>query len=70
MVFKQKDVLQPEPVDSLALHTIKPNLDTLTQPGIAVQFGDAVVGRTGHVQDRSTITHVITSVGDDVNMKR
>jgi peptidoglycan hydrolase-like protein with peptidoglycan-binding domain len=64
-----KDIPQPDAMDSLALHAIKPNLDALTQPGIAVQFGDAVVGSTGRVQDVSTITHVITSVGG-INLKR
>jgi len=28
---------------------IKPNLDALTQPGVAVQFGDTIVGRTGRI---------------------
>jgi peptidoglycan hydrolase-like protein with peptidoglycan-binding domain len=68
MVFKPKDVLQPEPVDSLALHAIKPNLDALTQPSVAVQFGDAVVGRTGRLQDLGNITHVITSLGGGGNL--
>jgi len=64
-----KNMLQLDAVDPLALHAIKPNLDALTQPGIAVQFGDAVVGSTGRVQDLGTITHVITSVGG-VNLKQ
>jgi hypothetical protein len=64
-----KNIPQLDSVDLLALHAIKPNLDALTQPGIAVQFGDAVVGSTGRVQDLGTITHVITSVGG-VNLKR
>ena len=61
--FKQSEIIpQPDPIDPLALHAIKPNLDTLTQPGVAVQFGDAIVGRTGHMQDLSNITQIITSV--------
>ncbi len=62
--FKQPKVIpQPDPIDPLALHAIKPNLDALTQPGVAVQFGDAIVGRTGHMQDLSNVTQIITSVG-------
>ncbi len=68
--FKQpKTVLQPDPIDPLALHAIKPNLDALTQPGVAVQFGDAIVGRTGRMQDLGTITQLITNVGGNSNLK-
>ena len=59
----------PTPIDSLALHAIKPNLDALTQPGTAVQFGSAIVGPAGGLQDLGSITHVITSVGGGVNLK-
>ena len=65
-----QNIPQPDPVDPWALHTVKPNLDALTQPDIAVQFGDAIVGSTGRVQDRGTITHVITSVGGGINLKK
>jgi peptidoglycan hydrolase-like protein with peptidoglycan-binding domain len=63
-----QNIPQPDPVDPLALHAIKPNLDALTQPGVAVQFGDTIVGRTGRMQDIGTITQVITSVGG-INLK-
>jgi hypothetical protein len=63
------NIPQPDPIDSLALHAIKPNLDTLTQAGVAVQFGDAIVGPAGGIQDLGNITHVITSVGGGVNLK-
>ena len=63
-----QNIPQPDPVDPLALHAIKPNLDGLTQPGVAVQFGDTIVGRTGRMQDIGTITQVITSVGG-INLK-
>jgi hypothetical protein len=61
--LKLHEIPRPEPVDTLALHAIQPNFDTLTQPGIAVQFGDAVVGRTGRVQNVGEITRVISSLG-------
>jgi peptidoglycan hydrolase-like protein with peptidoglycan-binding domain len=60
----------PDPVDPLARHAIKANFDALTQPGVAVQFGDAVVGPAGRVQDIGAITQVITSVGGGTNLKR
>jgi peptidoglycan hydrolase-like protein with peptidoglycan-binding domain len=63
-----QNIPQPDPVDPLALHAIKPNLDALTQPGVAVQFGDTIVGRTGRLQDIGTITQVITSDGG-INLK-
>jgi len=63
-----KNIPQPDPVDPLALHAIKPNLDALTQPGVAVQFGNTIVGRTGRLQDIGTITQVITSDGG-INLK-
>jgi peptidoglycan hydrolase-like protein with peptidoglycan-binding domain len=64
-----KTIPQPDPIDSLALHAIKPKEDALTQAGVAVQFGDAIVGPAGGMQDLGNITHVITSVGGGVNLK-
>ena len=69
--FKSPKIIpSPDPVDPLARHAIKPNLDALTQPDVAVQFGNAVVGPTGRLQDISNVTQVITSVGGGVNLKR
>lgn len=61
---------QSDPVNPLALHAIKPNVDALTQPGIAVQFGDNIVGHTGRVQNLNNITSVITSIGGSINLKK
>lgn len=43
--------LSPDPIDPVALHAFKPHLDAFTQPGVAVQFGDALIGSTGGLQD-------------------
>jgi len=68
--FKQPDgIPQLDPIDPLARHAIKPNLDALTQPGVAVQFGDTIVGRTGRMQDPSTVTQIITSVAGNGTLK-
>jgi Neuraminidase-like domain len=68
--FKQPNgIPQPDPIDPLARHAIKPNLDALTQPDVAVQFGDAIVGRTGRMQDPSTVTQIITSVAGNGTQK-
>jgi peptidoglycan hydrolase-like protein with peptidoglycan-binding domain len=69
--FKRpKNIPQRDPIDSLALHVINPPVDTLTQPGIAVQFGDAFIGSTGLTQEIGNISHVITGVGGAFNLKR
>ncbi len=68
--FKQPNgIPQSDPIDPLARHAIKPNLDALTQAGVAVQFGDAIVGRTGRMQDPSTVTQIITSVAGNGTLK-
>lgn len=65
-----KNIPQPDPIDSLALHVINPTIDALTQPGIAVQFGDVFVGSTGLTQDIGNLSQVITGVGGAFNLKR
>lgn len=65
-----KDIPQPAPIDALAIHAIKPNRDTSTQLGVAVQFGDTFVGSTGGISNFDDITHVITSVGGIMDLKR
>ena len=42
---------QPAPIDPRALHKLKPTHDVLTQPNVVVQFGGALIGSTGRVQD-------------------
>lgn len=69
--FKQSQViLQAGPVDSLALHSIKTNLDTLTQLGNIVQFGDAVIGSTGLTSNIGNLSNLITGVSGAFNQKR
>ncbi|ETP66943.1 hypothetical protein G159_19950 [Planococcus glaciei CHR43] len=67
--FKQMEIKpQPDPVDTTALYDIKANTDALTQPGTAVQFGDVLIGPTGHVQNINDITTVITSAGGGIHL--
>lgn len=61
---------QSDPIDQLALHAFKPNLDALTQPGIAVQFGDTIVDRKGIAQELGNITQIVSSVGGGFNLNR
>jgi hypothetical protein len=65
-----QNIPQPDPIDSLALHAIKPNFDALTQPGIAVQYGDAVVDNTGIAKDLGSIKNIVSSVGGVFNVER
>jgi len=67
---KPQNIPQPDPIDSLALHAFKPNLDALTQPGIAMQFGDIIVDRKGIVQELGNITQIVSSVGGGFNLNR
>lgn len=64
-----KNIPPLAPIDSGALHEIKPHLDALTQPGVAVQFGNTIVGSSGGIRDLGNITHVITSVSGGINLK-
>lgn len=64
-----QNISQLDPIDSLALHAITPNVDTLTQSGVALQFGDSLVGSQGIAQDLANITHVVSSVGGSFNLK-
>ncbi|SDD50071.1 Putative peptidoglycan binding domain-containing protein [Bacillus wiedmannii] len=67
--FRVKDVIpQPDHIDRSALYVIKGNTDALTQPGISVQFGDALIGPTGRVQNINDITNVITSVSGGIHL--
>jgi|CXWL01.1.fsa_nt_gi peptidoglycan hydrolase-like protein with peptidoglycan-binding domain len=60
-----KGSLQPDLIDPRAVHTLKPNLDVLTQPNVAMQFGDALIGSAGRVQNLASagITRIVTRVG-------
>ncbi|MGV3503016.1 MAG: neuraminidase-like domain-containing protein [Adhaeribacter sp.] len=55
--------VSPDPIDPVALHAFKPNLDAFTQPGTAVRFGDALIGSTGGLQEPAP-TRVITNLAD------
>ena len=50
-------------IDDLSVYQVKANPDALTQPGIAVQFGNDFVGATGIIQDQSSIKAYVTSTG-------
>jgi len=65
-----QNIPQPDPIDSLALHAFKPNVDALTQPGIAVRYGDAVVSNTGIAKDLGSIKNIVSSVGGVFNVER
>jgi hypothetical protein len=58
--------LPPDPIGPRALHSIKSSLDMMTQPGVAVQFGDALITSTGRVQDLAGITRIVTQVGGNL----
>ncbi len=56
---------RPEVIDPRALHALKTNPDRLTQSGVVVQFGDALISGTGRVRDAVSagVTQVVTHVG-------
>ncbi len=56
---------QPDPIDPRALHELKPNVDLLTQPDVAVQYGASLIDGAGRVQDIAAagIKRVVTRVG-------
>jgi hypothetical protein len=56
---------RPDPIDPRALHALKPNLDLVTQPDVAVQFGNSLIDSAGRVQDVAAagIKRVVTRVG-------
>jgi peptidoglycan hydrolase-like protein with peptidoglycan-binding domain len=64
-----QNIPQPDP-DPLALHAFKPNLDALTQPDVALQFGDAIVDHKGITQELGSIKNIVSSVGGGFNLKR
>ena len=56
---------QHDPIDLRAFYSIKPNEDALTQPHVAVKFGDTLIGSAGRVQDvaREGITQIVGRIG-------
>ncbi|GAB3918324.1 neuraminidase-like domain-containing protein [Larkinella terrae] len=55
-------------VDSGALHQLKPNVDALTQPDVAVKFGDALIGRSGAIRDLSAAQLIRNSGINNLNL--
>jgi hypothetical protein len=49
---------QPDPIDGLARHALLSNLDSYTQSGNVVQFGDVLIGATGAVRDNAAIQSI------------
>ncbi|QHT61334.1 hypothetical protein GXP70_16130 [Paenibacillus lycopersici] len=68
-VFITQPQLRPETMNSVSLYSIKPNADALTQPDIALQFGDAFIGAKGRIQETEQLSRVITSAGGSINMR-
>lgn len=56
---------RPEVIDPRALHGFKTNPDRMTQSGVVVQFGDALISSSGRVHDAVSagVTQVVTRVG-------
>ncbi|SMQ78430.1 Putative peptidoglycan binding domain-containing protein [Bacillus sp. OV166] len=63
------NISKPDPIDPVALHSIKVNVDALTQPGVALQFGDTLVGRTGRMDHPGNNARVIRSVGGNMTIR-
>ncbi|WP_127493666.1 neuraminidase-like domain-containing protein [Paenibacillus glycanilyticus] len=68
-VFVKQPQPRPELMRSVSLYSIKPNVDAQTQPNIAMQFGDVIIGAKGRIQETEQISHVITSAGGSINLR-